>query len=207
MKITVFGATGMVGKHLVNLALERDFFVRAFSRDAWSNRRTHPNLEAFKGYVFQPDDVEAALAGTDAVLSVLGGAADGVDKTRSLGMKTIVEAMEKTGVKRIVAVGGLGILNANENDLLFRTEKFPAAYVPVSQEHFKAYQFLAAAALDWTMVCPPTIVDDGFSGDYETKADFPATGKFQINAGDLADFMLEELTGRQFVNRRVGISN
>ncbi len=207
MKITVFGATGMVGKHLVNLALERDFSVRAFSRDAWANRRIHPNLEVFKGYVFQQDEVEAALAGADAVLSVLGGATDGIDKTRSLGMKTIVEAMGKTGVKRIVAVGGMGILNANDDTLIFHTEKFPAAYKPVSQEHFKAYQFLAASSLDWTMVCPPTIVDGGFTGSYETKEDFPAAGKFQINAGDLADFMLKELTGNQFVRHRVGISN
>jgi putative NADH-flavin reductase len=208
MKITLFGATGMVGRHIIELAVLKDITVRAFGRNVFEKLPTERNnLELFKGYVFQEDDVEAALDGADAVLSALGGDTGGEDKTRSLGMKTIAAAMEKTGVKRIVAVGGVGILKADEHTLIFQTPKFPAVFKPVSEEHFKAWQHLVKSSLDWTMVCPPMIVDAGLSGKYFTKQDYPALGAGRINAGDLADFMLREITERQFVKSRVGITS
>ena len=42
---------------------------------------------------------------------VIGGAMDGTDKSRSLGMKNIVQQMQRAGVDRIISVGGLGILD------------------------------------------------------------------------------------------------
>ena len=80
-------------------------------------------MKTFKGYVFDEQDVFEAINGSDAVISVLGGAFDGSDKTRSLGMKNIVKQMEKAGVKRIVAIGGPGVLNAGENKLIIVIEK------------------------------------------------------------------------------------
>lgn len=197
----------MLGKQVIDLAVIRDHTVRAFGRNVHEKLpEGRHNLELFKGYLFQDDDVEAALEGADAVLSTLGGASDGVDKTRSLGMKKIVAAMEKVGLKRIVAVGGVGVLNATEETLLFRTAKFPIAYIPVSEEHHEAWQHLAGSSLDWTFVCPPMIVDAPLSGHYATRKDYPVAGTGRVHAGDLAEFMLREMTERKYVKCRVGIS-
>ncbi len=206
MNITIFGATGMVGKHLVNQALAQGHTVRAFGRNPFETFSTErKNLELFKGYVFQDDDIEEALKDTDAVLSALGGGTAGVDKTRSLGMKKIVAAMAKTGVRRIIAIGGLGILNADEDKLLFQTPKFPQQFKAVSMEHFKAWEHLAASNLDWTMVCPPVIADAESTGHYETRKNYPVGGAGQVAAGDLAAFMVKELTDNGFLKCRVGI--
>ena len=45
---------------------------------------------------------------SDAVLEGAIGGADGADKARSLGIKNIIAQMEKTGLKRIIALGGFG---------------------------------------------------------------------------------------------------
>ncbi len=208
MTITIFGSTGMVGRQVVELGLAMGYTLRAFGRNVFETFSTErKNLELFKGAVFDPDEVAAALENTDAVISVLGGAFDGTDKTRSLGMKTIVEAMEKKGIKRIVALGGLGVLQADEHTLIMDSKAFPPMYKAVSEEHFKAYNYLVDSALDWTIFCPPMILDAAVSGDYATNRNYPAKGAFNISAGDLADAMLGEVEGVEFLKCRVGISN
>jgi putative NADH-flavin reductase len=208
MKIVVFGATGMVGKHFTEAALANRHTVRAFGRnvfDVFSHNRSY--LELVKGGVFSHDDVEAAIRGCDAVVSVLGGAADGVDKTRSLGMKTIVESMQSVGIQRIVGLGGVGVLQAAEDRLVYEMPTFPEQFKPVSIEHRYAWEHLSKSSLDWTFVCPGMISDEDASGEFTTNADHPAAGKGTIRAGDLAAFMLHELTDGKYLKCRVGISN
>ena len=71
MKITVFGATGMVGKRVVAQALAKGFSVNAFGRNVEDlidkdNRDEH--LSAIKGYVFDETDVYKAVKNADAVI-------------------------------------------------------------------------------------------------------------------------------------------
>lgn len=208
MKILIFGSTGMVGQKLIDSAITHGHEVRAFGRNVFEKLSTErDHLELFKGYLFTDSDIKKALKGVDAVLSAIGGPADGVNKTRSLGMKKIVAQMEKRGVKRIIGIGGLGILQADEDTLLMDTPDFPEKFLPVSQEHLKAYTHLKDSELDWTFVCPPNIIEAGKTDRYNINRDYPAEGLFQINAGDLAEFMVRELKDNEFNNCRVGIAD
>ena len=211
MQITIFGATGMVGKHLVRLALANGHSVVAFGRSVTAlldADKSNDRLKAIKGYVFDEHDVYAALKGSDAVISVLGGAFDGSDKTRSLGIKNIIKQMEAAGLKRIVALGGMGVLNANEEALIMDQPSYPAEYISVGKEHLQAYKFLQESSLDWTFICSPDITDEANTGNYTTNKDYPPTPNHsKITAGDLAEFMLAEAVKNEYVNSRVGISN
>ncbi len=211
MTITVFGATGQVGLQLVKQALAKGHTVRAFGRsvlDMIDEDLRNDKLEAIKGYVFDEKEVYEAVKGSDAVLSALGGSFDGTDKTRSLGLKNIVTQMEKAKVNRIVAVGGLGILNADEDTMIIDTPNYPEMYLPVGKEHLKAYFILQASTLDWTFVCSPDIINAEATGIFHTNANYPPQpNSNKINAGDLAMFMLNELEQNKYINQRVGISN
>lgn len=209
MKIIVFGATGLVGKEIVKQALYNGNSVRAFGRNVFTEGLPEDDkLELFQGALFDEGEVHAAIKGCDAVLSAIGGAIDGTDKTRSLGMKNIVKQMEKAGVKRIVALGGMGALDAADGKMVMDEEDFPAQYYAVSQEHKKAYEFLKASNLYWTFVCPPVITEGEPTGIFSTAANaLPETNNFKINSGDLALFMLKETEANQFVKQRVGISS
>jgi uncharacterized protein len=209
MQIIIFGATGVVGNQLVKQALYNGHKVRAFGRNVFTEDLPKDDmLELVQGALFDEGQVYKAIRGCDAVLSSLGGDATGSDVTRSLGMKNIVTQMHKAGVKRIVAVGGMGILNT-ENEILVMDEPgFPADYLPVSKEHLKAYEYLKASDLDWTMVCPPDIIDAEVTGHFITAADhLPSPDSNRVTAGDLALFMLNELERKEFVHHKVGISN
>lgn len=209
MQIVIFGPTGMVGKQLVKQALYKGHQVKAFGRNVFTaNLPKDDLLELVQGALFDEDQVYKAIRGCDAVLSSLGGDATGADVTRSLGMKNIVAQMQKAGVVRIVAVGGMGTLNADDETLVMDTPGYPVKFLPVSREHYKAYEYLKASNLDWTFVCPPDIINAEPTGDFITAADYPPNpNSNRINAGDLALFMLNELEKNEFVHHRVGISN
>lgn len=207
MNITVFGATGQVGIETIKQALWRKHHVTAFGRNVYDLKIEDEHLKLFKGALFDEAEVLQAVTGADAVLSSIGGAFDGSDKARSLGIKNIIAQMKKAGVKRIIAVGGMGILNAAEDTLIIDTPSYPAEFIPVGNEHRKAYEYLRDSGLDWTFVCSPNIMNAGPTGNYITSRDYPPQpNKFQINAGDLAQFMLNELEKNEYVKARVGIS-
>ena len=209
MTIIVFGATGMVGKQLVQQALFKGYQVKAFGRNVYTTDfLNNDNLQLVQGALFDEKEVFHAVKGCDAVLSALGGGFDGTDKTRSLGIKNIITQMQKAGVKRIIGIGGMGVLNADEDTLLIDKDDYPPEYIPVGKEHLKAYELLKESGLDWTFVCPPNIIDKSPTGAYITAKDYtPAPNNYKINSGDLAMFILNELERNEYVKHRVGISN
>ncbi len=202
MIISIFGATGMVGKQLVTQALHNGHTVKAFGRNVYTTDfKKDKKLELVQGALFDADQVYKTLQGCDAVLSALGGTSDGSDKTRSLGMKNIVTQMEKAGVKRIVAVGGKGVLDSGEGEMIMETPLYPRQYIAVGVEHFKALEHLRSSSIDWTLVAPPDIIDAAATGIFHTAADLlPSPDNGKINAGDLAMFMVDELTKNAFVH-------
>ena len=209
MIITVFGATGMVGSVVVEQALAKNYTVKAFGRNIEKLLDSSNNqLISIKGYVFDEDEVYNAIKGSDAVISALGGAFDGSDKTRSLGVKNIIKQMQQANVKRFVVVGSSSTLNANDEFLQVDMPDYPAMYLPVGLEHKKAYEYLKESTLEWTIVCPPQIIKQTGNGKYVTNANYPPQPDFhKIFTGNLAAFLLKELTEKKYVCQRVGISN
>ena len=209
MIITIFGATGKVGKQLVRIGLLKGHFIKAFGRNVFNTGfPENKDLHLIAGAVFDEESVFNAIKGSDAVLSALGGGTDGTDKTRSLGMLKISSQMGKAGVKRIIAVGNMGILNNANNEMIMESSDFPKEFLPVAREHFEAFEILKNSSLDWTGVAPPDLIDAAETGIYYTAGNtLPEHNSYKINTGDLALFMLTELQRNEFIRQRVGISN
>lgn len=210
MLITVFGATGQVGKRIVRYALAKGHTVRAFGRnitDLIDEDIRSESLVAIKGSVFDNDEVYQAIKGADAVISALGGSFDGEDKTRSLGMRKIVEQMQKAGVHKIVALGGMGILFSDNDTFIMDTPDFPKEFMAVSREHMQAFLQLQHSVLNWTFVCSPTIKEGDGEGRYTVNDTYlPDPNLFYITSGDLAHFMVNEAEHPKYDKKRIGIS-
>jgi putative NADH-flavin reductase len=210
MVLTVFGATGMVGKKVLRYAIAKGYKVRAFGRnvaDLIDEDLRDDDLETIKASVFDKREIFKAVKEADVVISVLGGGVDGVDKTRSLGIKNIVEQMQAAGVQRIVALGGSGVLSTANGEYILEQPDYPEEYLAVGREHLKAFLTLQASTLSWTFVCAPTIKDSDATDNFITSDLYPPTpNKNYITAGDLAHFMVDEAEKQQHVHQRVGIS-
>ncbi len=211
MVITVFGATGQVGRRVVDTALSLDYSVRAFGRNVEAlidKDLRNNNFKAIRGHVFDEAEVFDAIKGSDAVLSTLGGGVDETDRTRSLGIKKIIMQMEKANVSRIIALGGLGVLKDDENEFMINRPDYPVRFKNVGLEHLRAFQYLNASNLNWTFVCAPDIIDADANGEYRTNSEYPPTANTnKISTGNLALFMINEILNNHYVKKRVGISD
>ncbi len=206
-KIIIFGASGRVGKKLVEYALDDKYQVAAFVRNPDNLKIKHSNLEIFIGDVFNAKEVENAIQGKDYVLSALSGRSTKPDySVLSTGMKNIITGMEKSSVKRILSVAGAGILDDLEYGLRRNRPKYPEIFKLVSAENWKVYETLQKTNVNWTMVCAPEMPEEKRTGIYRTANDYlPIDGK-RISAEDVADFILKNLETEATYRKRLGIA-
>jgi len=205
MKVIIFGSTGRTGKYLIQFTLEAGFQVTAFARNPDAVTIRHPRLIVFQGDATNTNAVESAMEGQDAVIFAVGTDL-GETNLRQTAMQNIIGAMHKHQVRRIVGIGGMGILQASEDLKIFETKTFPQEYKAVSEDHNAAYELLLKSGLDFTFVCPPTIADGPLTGKYTTEENYPPHGQFVIDTADLADFIVKELSEPRYIGKRVGIT-
>ncbi|MEN9348811.1 MAG: hypothetical protein RLZZ77_2322 [Bacteroidota bacterium] len=203
MNIIIFGATGKAGSQLVKRALEKGHKVTAFVRDTTKFSLIHPNLKVVQGDAMSQDSVSNAIKGHEAVINALSA----VDHAhRMVYITHIINAMRIHKVKRIMAMGGIGALQASEHLKVYETATFPREYIEVTQAHIRVLDALQTSRLDFTFVCPPFIQDGERTGNYKSQNSYPTPG-WTIHSGDLADFMICELENGDFIGTKVGVSN
>ncbi|POY35435.1 hypothetical protein C3K47_15350 [Solitalea longa] len=203
MKIIVFGASGRTGSQILKSALSRNIHVTAFARNPYGVHVQHQLLEIIMGDVLDYEKVHEAIEGHDAVLSALGFVNP---EHQLIGYSNILKAMNNLEIKRIIAVGGMGVLQATADTIISKTYNFPSQFLPISESHYKVYEALEHSKLDFTFVCPPDIIPGDKTGTYQVKTDYHPGG-MSIFSGDLADFMLNEIKDKAFIRKKVGISN
>lgn len=204
MKIIVFGATGGVGRLVVKQALEEGFDVTAFVRTPDKLKATGDRLTIMQGDAFHVEQVAAAIAGHDAVVSCLGSN-QGMKKSDDLRMmaKHIVAGMQQHGVKRIVYTASAGI-----NDELpgIGGKVMMGVLKQVLIDHRAAVDTIEEAGLSYTIVRPMGLTNDSFSGKYR-EAETGVPGKSRtIPRADVAHFILKALGDATYENKSIGIA-
>lgn len=204
MNITIFGATGRVGKEFLRRALEDGLHVTALVRTP-SKLTPHENLTILQGDIREYASVNQAIEGADAVFSAIG-----TDKTTTLteAMPLVIEAMNKENVKRIVTIGTAGILQSRSNpeEYRFQSSESKRRLTFAAEEHAKVYEQLAATNLEWTIVCPTYLPDGEATGQWRIERNFLPVDGVKISVGDTAFFAYKELLDPQFINSRVGLA-
>jgi uncharacterized protein YbjT (DUF2867 family) len=72
LQVAVFGATGKIGRHVIDQLLAAGHTVTAYARNPTKLTTTHPNLTVIQGGLDDPAGIGRAVAGADAVISALG---------------------------------------------------------------------------------------------------------------------------------------
>lgn len=205
MRVIVFGATGTVGTHVVEQALDEGHAVTAFSRNPAAVQRQHERLEVVRGDVTDPAAVERAVAGHDAVIVTLGAGRKG--ELRAFGTRTIIEAMEKTGVRRLICQSTLGVGDSRGNlNFLWKYIMFGLLLRAAYADHVRQEEFVKQSELDWTIVRPSAFTDGPRTGSYQRGFDPDRKTKLKISRADVADFIIEQLTDDTYLRRTPAIS-
>jgi putative NADH-flavin reductase len=114
MKLTVFGATGKTGQHLVEQALADGHEITVLARTPSKLTLQHARLRVITGNVLDAQKVDEAVAGSEAVISLLGPGKNQGEHIVTRGTSHIIAAMKKQGIRRIVLAAGAGVGDSND---------------------------------------------------------------------------------------------
>lgn len=206
MNITIFGATGSIGRLAVEQALAAGHDVTAFTRDAARVSAEHDRLQVVEGNVTDPAACLPAVKDTDAVVVALGAGRKG--EVREAGTRAVVAAMEQAGGGRLVCQSTLGVGSSRTNlNLLWKYVMFGALLRPAYADHVRQEQVVEQSNLDWTIVRPSAFADQspgpvrhGFGGSESGL-------RLKIGRADVAAFLLGQVQDQTYLRRAVSVSS
>src|SRR5215471_10680878 len=205
MNITVFGASGGIGTHVVDLAAQRGHTIRAVYR---ATSQVPPAGQAeilVSPDIFDPGFAAQAVRGTDVVVTALGPNFARRHNPRTTMIsppdlhqrlaRTLIAAMKDPGAPaRLISVstGSMGPADAAMNAgqrLLFRF--FRTVVTPnlghVGKDLQAMENELAATALDWYALRPIKLTDGPLTGHVHASARFTMKS---ISRADVAWYIL-----------------
>jgi nucleoside-diphosphate-sugar epimerase len=212
VQLTVFGATGGIGRHVVDQALADGHDVVTYVRTPEKVDRRSPRLRIVVGELSDPAAIQQAVQGSQAVISALGPSlkrgATGTPVTD--GTNNILKAMQATGVDRFIGLATPSVPDPRDHPTLkgralpvLARLMFPNALTELRG----MTQAVTESGLNWTLarITNPT--------------DKPATGRVRagflgrddvgssMTRADIARFLLDQVTDDTYRQAAPAISN
>ncbi len=198
MRILVLGASGGIGRHLVRIAAEKGHTVTAVARS---------QVAVPAGVRLVVDDVQrdgcfdAVVPGQDVVLSALGikrkspnpfSALISPPNFTSSTARSLVAAMTKHGVRRVIAVSASGVGDSVGGlNVMMRTmialSKIGLMYADLNAME----EVYASSGLNWCCVRPTGLTDGPQTASVKRISDFPLTAR--ISRADVAWWMVDNV--------------
>jgi len=221
MKLTIFAATGGIGRQLLEQALAAGHDVTAVVRNP---DKLSAQVRSVTADLATPDPaaLESAVAGADAVLSGLGPRSASEAGIASRGTRAIVAAMQATGARRIVAVSAAPVATVPSpgrpkpprhdpgDGFLMRTLLSPlikAAFRRHYADLALMEDILRDSGLDWTVARPPRLTDKPLTGTYRVAYGRNLRRGLLVSRADVAQLMLGVLERPETIRQAIGIAN
>lgn len=203
MKIAVFGATGASGQEIVTQGLERNFHVTVLARNPASIQQINPNLDVIAGSISDVATVEKVIAGNDAVLSVLGfKRGDSKPTIFAESAKVLINAMNKTGVKRLIYCTSAGVEDHDPNEMLVYRYIIKPFFLQEGYNDMKIGEVLIRESdLDWILVRPSRLTNGPLKKHFRVSPLYRSKGGVSISRADLAYFMLNQITSDEWLHK------
>ncbi|MQA85260.1 MAG: NAD(P)H-binding protein [Streptosporangiales bacterium] len=221
MKLTIFAATGGIGRQVLEQAVAAGHDVTAVVRNPKSLSEQVRIVTADLAAA-DPATLESAVDGADAVLSGLGPRSTSEAGIASQGTRAIVQAMQATGARRIVVVGAAPISTVpspgrpkppkhDPGDGFFMRHLLAPLGKAVLRKHYadlaQMEDVLRDSGLDWTVVRPPRLTDKPPTGTYRTACGQNLRRGVLISRADVAHLMLRVLEQPETIKQAIGIAN
>src|SRR5213083_1590956 len=182
MKLTIFAATGGIGRQLLEQAVAAGDDVTAVVRNP-KNLSAKVRVVTADLAAADPAALESAVAGADAVISALGPRSSAEAGVAWQGTRAIVQAMKATDVRRIVVVSAAPIGTVPSpgrpqppkhdpgDGFVMRHLLSPLTKAALRTGYANLAlmeEILRDSDLDWTVVRPPRLTDKPLTGTYRT---------------------------------------
>jgi len=220
MKLTIFAATGGIGRELLQQALVDGHDVTAAVRNPG---QVAADVRTVAADLAAPDQarLESAVAGADAVLSGLGPRSAADRGITSRGTRVIISAMQAAGARRLLVVSAAPIGTVASpgrprpprhdpgdgvvmryllNPMIKTLLRGPYADLALMEDA------VTGSGLDWTIVRPPRLTDKPLTAGYRTAYGRNLTRGLTISRADVAHLMLGLITEPDSIRQTVGVA-
>jgi putative NADH-flavin reductase len=202
VKLLVVGASRGIGLETVKAALLAGHRVRALARSAARIPIKNAALEKVSGDALDRDTTRNALQDVDVVIQTLGvdiAPRAIFERTTLFSQSTriLVDAMKAAGVKRLIAVTGIGAGDSRgHGGLLYDAVIFPVLLKRVYDDKDVQEWIIRSSGLDWTIVRPGLLTNGPATGRYRVLT-VPQDWRFgRISRADVADFLVRQVDDR-----------
>lgn len=207
MIVAVFGGTGGTGRQVIEQALDAGHDIRALVRNPAALAdlaAAHPTLTLVAGDCREAAPVADCIAGTEAVICVLGSRS-GAAPIEAIGTREIIAAMQAQGVRRLIAVTSMGVGDSiAQVPAFFRVlMRLTLKQIMAAKEEQEA--LIRATDLEWTIVRPGGLTDGPRTGRYRSGTD-PSIKATRVARADVAEFVVQQLDDLQYVRQTPAIS-
>ena len=222
MKLTIFAATGGIGRQLLEQAIAAGHDVTAVVRSP--EKLSGEAVRVVQADLATPDPaaLESAVNGADAVLSGLGPRSNADAGIAARGTAAIVAAMQATHVRRIVVVSAAPVGTVpspgrprppkhDPGDGFFMRHLFShvagALFGKVYTDLAQMEDVLRDSGLDWTVVRPPRLSSKPGTGRYRTAYGQNVRGGWIVPRADVAQLMLRAVGQPETIKQVIGVAS
>jgi putative NADH-flavin reductase len=204
-KVLIIGASRGIGLETVKAALLAGHNVRALARWAASIPIQNAALDKVSGNALDSDTIRNALKDVNVIVQTLGvdiypRAIFEPTALFSQSTRILVDAMKAAGVKRLIAVTGLGSGDSRgHGGLLYDAVVFPLILKRVYDDKDVQEWIIRSSGLDWTIVRPGLLTNRPATHHYRVLT-APNDWRFgMISRADVADFIVQQVDDRALI--------
>ena len=202
--ISILGASGYVGKLLLQTALERGYEVKVLSRNPQKLGDLVDEVELVEGNYFDEASLAKVLNCSEAVLSTIGPPFGKKfnEEAYEKALITLLDLMKARQMKRFVLISGASI-KAEDEKLNF-SRKFLRLIIKITAKKVlrtkqKEFETLRNSDFNWVLLRPPGILRlKKESGFYVNESKLAS---FKVDIGDLCEFMVDQLESNEWLQK------
>jgi putative NADH-flavin reductase len=211
MKVALIGASGFIGSYVRNEALARGHQVTAIVRHPEKITVQDPRLRVVKADILK-DKVDELVKGHDAVISAYsaGRKGSGIYDEQIEGYKAIIGGVKKSGIKRLLVVGGASTLEVSPGVELIDTMSPEQITQGMLATREMLHMLREEKELEWTFLSPAATIAPGErTGQYRVGKDELVKnkeGESKVSTQDYAVAMLDELEKPRHIRERFTVA-
>ncbi|MGN1033166.1 MAG: NAD(P)-dependent oxidoreductase [Intestinibacter sp.] len=212
MNVTIFGANGSIGKHLINFFVKEDHKVIAFVDKPGSIKIPPSNLKIIVGHAYDHALVRNAIKDADVVINAFKPDFKLLKNTNyyvnNISNKTIIEEMIKLNKKRFITLSRLtnNIDTGNINPFIWEFLN-KIQYKSYKKEFKSTLELLEKSDLDWTILRIIRTFPSRKKGQYSYYKEKNSKLSPFISNYNIAYFLYDISVNNLFINEMPIISN
>lgn len=205
-QITIFGAMGMVGRSLLQKAIDGGLKVKILAQSKEKLGELSKDVDVVEGNYFDTSKLQKALEGSSAILSTIEPPlhAKLSSDDENYYIKSLAFIIKQMGVNkqsRWINISGAGIKMTNESLPLARKilrVSLKAESKSTINIKDRELQLLEQSNLEWTSIRSPKIIENA---EGEFCADEMSFSGTVVDLNQLSDFMIAEMTENKWLKK------